>query len=153
MERTNTEGFAAVVTDRIPTPTTTIALSAPVPGITNMQAAAADAFARARKAAAAEGVTLNLRSAWRSADFQQILFDRAVRTYGSKTEAAKLVLPPQKSAHVKGYAVDVEPRAAGAWLEAHGARFGLCRTYANEWWHVEYLATAHCPPMKPSALG
>lgn len=145
--------FAPVVTDEIPAPTTSIALSAPVPGTTNMQASAAAAFDAARAAAAKKGVTIGIRSAWRSAAYQQILFDRSVGTYGSKAEAGKWVLSPKKSAHVKGYAVDVQPQAAGTWLEANGARYGLCRTYENEWWHFEYLATSDCPAMKPSALG
>ena len=33
------KGFAPVVTDRIPAPTTSLPLSAPIPGTTNMQAA------------------------------------------------------------------------------------------------------------------
>jgi hypothetical protein len=146
-----TGGFVPVVTDRIPEPTTSIALSAPVPGTTNMQQPAAMAVKAAFAAARDAGLHPAIRSAWRSAEYQQVLFDRAVRTYGSETEAARWVLSPNRSAHVKGYAVDVQPRSAATWLEAHGARYGLCRTYDNEWWHFEYLATSHCPPRLPSA--
>jgi len=146
-----TGGFVPVVTDRIPQPTTSIALSAPVPGTTNMQQPAARAVKAAFAAAHDDGLDPAIRSAWRSAEYQQVLFDRAVRTYGSEAEASKWVLSPNRSAHVKGYAVDVQPRSVATWLEEHGSRYGLCRTYDNEWWHFEYLATSHCPPRLPSA--
>ena len=71
-------GFQPVVTDRIPAPTTSLALSAAVPGTTNMQAPAAAAFKRAFADARADGLTPEIRSAWRSEQWQQILFDRAV---------------------------------------------------------------------------
>ncbi len=144
-------GLAPVVTDRIPAPTASIVLSASVPGTTNMQGSAAAAFEEAFAAARRAGERPGIRSAWRSAEWQQVLFDRAVSTYGSKAEATKWVLPPGDSAHVKGYAVDVSPLSAARWLEAHGAAYGLCRTYDNEWWHFEYLATTDCPPRKPTA--
>src|SRR4029078_5983089 len=106
------KGFAPVVTDRLPAPTTRLALSAAIPGTTNMQAAAAAAFTRAFADARADGLAPEIRSAWRSAEWKQILFDRAVTKCGSRGEAAKWVLAPAKSAHVKGYAVDVHPQAA-----------------------------------------
>jgi hypothetical protein len=147
------KGFAPVVTDRIPDPTTSLPLSAPIPGTTNMQTAAAAAFARAFADARAAGLRPEIRSAWRSAAWQQILFDRAVTRYGSTAEAGKWVLDPAKSAHVKGYAIDVHPQAVASWLETHGSAYGLCRTYDNEWWHFEYLATSTCPPRQPTAAG
>jgi LAS superfamily LD-carboxypeptidase LdcB len=146
-------GFSPVVTDRIPTPTTSLPLSAPIPGMTNMQAPAAAAFKRAFAAARVDGLTPEIRSAWRSAEWQQILFDRAVTKYGSRAEAAKWVLSPARSAHVKGYAIDVHPQAVASWLEEHGSAYGLCRTYDNEWWHFEYLASSTCPPRQPTAAG
>jgi len=145
--------FAPVVTDRIPEPTASIALSAPVPGLTNMQPPAARAFEQAFAAARAAGLAPQIRSAWRSRDYQQVLFDRAVATYGSREEAGRWVLTPLRSAHVKGYAVDVHPAAVASWLEVHGSRYGLCRTYDNEWWHFEYVASATCPARKPDAAG
>ena len=36
-----------------------------------------------------------------------------------------------------GDAVDLGPAAARSWLAEHGARYGLCRVYANEPWHFE----------------
>jgi LAS superfamily LD-carboxypeptidase LdcB len=148
-----TRRFAPVVPARIPTPTTSVALSAPVPGTTNMQVPAAAAFERAFADARARGLSPEIRSAWRSEQYQQVLFDRAVARYGSAIEAAKWVLAPERSAHVKGYAVDVHPQAVATWLQTHGAAYGICRTYDNEWWHFEYLATATCPPRQPTAAG
>ncbi|MDU0313554.1 D-alanyl-D-alanine carboxypeptidase family protein [Phycicoccus sp. M110.8] len=148
-----TTAFAPVVTDRIPAPAVSIALTAPVPGTTNMQPSAAHAFERAFAAARAQGLSPQIRSAWRSRAYQQVLFDRAVATYGSAAEAGKWVLSPGRSAHVKGYAVDVHPQAVAVWLEVHGPAYGICRTYDNEWWHFEYLATSTCPPRLPTAAG
>ena len=145
--------FAPVVTDRIPAPAVSIPLDAPVRGTTNMQPSAARAFDRAFAAARAGGLHPQIRSAWRSRAYQQVLFDRAVATYGSAAEAGRWVLPPSRSAHVKGYAVDVHPQAVAAWLEVHGPAYGICRTYDNEWWHFEYLATSTCPPRLPTAAG
>jgi D-alanyl-D-alanine carboxypeptidase len=118
-----------------------------------MNPAAARAFERAFAAARQAGLSPYISSGWRSKRFQQILFDRAVARYGSRAKAMRWVLPPNKSAHVKGYAADVEPRSAAAWLERHGAQYGLCRRYDNEWWHFEYLATADCPARLPSPAG
>ena len=118
-----------------------------------MQPAAAAAFKAAFAGARAAGLSPQIKSAWRSERYQQVLFDRAVTKYGSRAEATKWVLPPLASAHVKGYAVDVRPENVAAWLEDHGARYGVCRAYDNEWWHFEYLATDVCPARKPDAAG
>ena len=45
---------------------------------------------------------------------------------------------PDKSMHVKGLAIDVGDGPAADWLSKEGARFGLCRTLAWEWWHFEW---------------
>ncbi|GAA0598655.1 hypothetical protein GCM10010174_12750 [Kutzneria viridogrisea] len=85
---------------------------------------------------------------------QEELFQEAVTSYGSEPRAREWVLPPQESAHVQGIAVDVRPTEGARWLERHGDRFGLYRTYANEWWHFEYhpsyRATGRRPPMRPT---
>ena len=137
-------------------PPTTIGLNDAVHGTTNLQPPMTRAYKRAAAAAARAGHPMTIRSGWRSAEYQQILFDRAVAKYGSSTEAAKWVLAPEDSAHVQGLAVDVQPLGAAQWLQAHGTAYGLCRTYANEWWHFELVAVGPvdaCPSMKPSAAG
>lgn len=113
------------------------------------------AITRAREAAAADGIErIGITSGARSAQAQQQLFVEAVAKYGSAAEASKWVLPPNKSAHVKGEAIDVNPYAAAQWLEKNGVKFGLCRRYANEYWHFEVLAPAKgqkCPALEANA--
>jgi D-alanyl-D-alanine carboxypeptidase len=112
------------------------------------------AVTRALAAAAADGVELRITSGWRSRSHQQELFAAAVRTYGSEREASKWVLPPDRSAHVRGEAVDVGPESGARWLETEGVHFGLCRRYDNEYWHFELLAAAKgstCPAREPHA--
>lgn len=94
-------------------------------------------FAMAVEAAAADGITLTLNSGWRSAEDQAALVESAVERYGSLDEARRWVLPPERSAHVAGRAIDVGPTDGALWLEQHGADHGLCRVYANELWHFE----------------
>jgi D-alanyl-D-alanine carboxypeptidase len=109
---------------------------------------------RAIAAAAAHGVELHVTSGWRSRAEQQQLFRAAVRTYGSPEAASHWVLPPDRSAHVRGEAVDVGPRAGATWLEQHGPQFGLCRRYDNEWWHFELSVPANrntCPAREAHA--
>ena len=114
-------------------------------------------FSVAQSFARADGVTLYITSGFRSLDRQEILFQEAVRKYGSETEAAKWVLPPQFSNHPKGLAIDVNypgDKAGAYWLEMNGSRFGLCRVYANEWWHFEGVIAPGqaCPEPAPNAL-
>ena len=114
-------------------------------------------FNVAQSFARADGVELTLTSGYRSLERQQMLFQREVEIRGSETEAAKWVLPPQFSHHPKGLAIDVnypDGRAEALWLEKHGSRFGLCRVYANEWWHFEGVIApgGTCPALAPNAL-
>jgi D-alanyl-D-alanine carboxypeptidase len=62
------------------------------------------------------------------------------------------VLLPEKSAHVLGLAIDVQPYAAYTWLEGTKAAWSFCRIYDNEAWHFEYnpdFVTAGCPARLP----
>lgn len=116
-----------------------------------MQPSAQRAFSRAYRAARAEGWSASVRSAWRPESVQERLFAQAERVHGSRRAASAWVLPPLRSAHVKGYAVDVRPPAFARWLERHGSAYGICRRFDNEWWHFEYLDTTTCPARLPSA--
>ena len=117
----------------------------------------ASRFTAAKIAAAKEGVNLYITSGFRSQARQEVLFENAIKKYGSETEAAKWVLPPRFSHHPQGLAIDVnypkDPDGA-KWLEENGARFGLCRVYANEWWHFEGVIAPgeSCPAMAENAL-
>ncbi|MGK8467811.1 M15 family metallopeptidase [Nocardia cyriacigeorgica] len=111
------------------------------------------AYTMAADEAHAAGVPLSITSGHRTPAEQQALWDEGLRTYGSPGEARRWVLPPGESTHVTGNAVDVGPIEGARWLEANGNRWGLCRTFDNEWWHFE-LATfpgTPCPPRVPDA--
>lgn len=125
-----------------------VALGDDVPAMTNLAPDLRDALERAAAAAAIDrDVEFTFTSGWRSARYQQSLFDDAVATYGSEAEARRWVLPPDQSQHVLGNAVDVATADAMDWLNRFGAEFGLCQTYANELWHFELVAgvTETCP--------
>jgi D-alanyl-D-alanine dipeptidase len=76
------------------------------------------------------------------------MFDEEVRRSGSPASARMLVLPPAKSSHVRGIALDVRPHEGAHWLEEHGARYHLYRMYDNEWWHFEYRPHGGRPPRR-----
>ncbi|MET3803467.1 LAS superfamily LD-carboxypeptidase LdcB [Nakamurella sp. UYEF19] len=108
-----------------------------------------------KKLAASKKVTLCLNDGKRSAAQQIALFDEYVKDYG-EANARFYVLPPAKSAHVKGYAVDVQPATAYQWLQATKGRQGWCRMYDNEPWHFEYSTSyqkAGCPARLPKPIG
>ena len=114
-------------------------------------------FDAALAAASLEGIHLYITSGFRSEDRQASLFANAMKKYGSETEAAKWVLPARFSHHPQGLAIDVNypgDRNGAKWLEENGARFGLCRVYANEWWHFEGVIAPgdSCPEMAENAL-
>lgn len=127
--------------------------AAPAPSPTALSDELQRRFDEAASAAAADGVELRITSGWRTADEQERLVAEAVATYGSEAEAHRWVLPPARSAHVQGQAIDVGPVAGAAWLGEHGAQFGLCRTYANESWHFEPVIDpgGTCPQMYPDS--
>lgn len=110
------------------------------------------AFLAAQKAAQQAGVTFELNSGYRSADYQQRIFDCWVKQLGSPQAARQYALPPSESAHVQGYAMDIAPPSAAAWLESTKGQFGLCRRYQDETWHFEYqlrYKTQGCPALLP----
>jgi hypothetical protein len=114
-------------------------------------------FTVAQSFARVDGVELSLTSGFRSLTRQQMLFEREVVIRGSESEAAKWVLPPKFSKHPRGLAIDVnypDGRTEALWLERNGSRFGLCRVYANEWWHFEGVIAPGqaCPELAPNAL-
>ncbi len=96
------------------------------------------ALASARAAARRAGLALVVNSGYRSRAKQQALYDAALRRYGSARAARQWVLPPGESTHVRGLALDIGTPATAAWLDRRGARWGLCRAYADEPWHFEY---------------
>jgi len=119
----------------------------------NLNKALLAALQKAASRAERDGVHMVVNSGWRSEKYQRELMKEAVTRYGSRSEAERFVLSPEKSAHVKGKAVDIGPTDADDWLSRHGAAYGLCQIYANEMWHFE-LATepgGTCPQQLPDA--
>lgn len=113
-------------------------------------------FKAAQAAAKSVGVNLYIASGYRTLERQAFLFEEAVKKYGSETEAARWVLPPYVSNHPLGLAIDVNypnDRKGAKWLDRNGSRFGLCRTFENEWWHFEApIAPGQtCPPRMKDA--
>ncbi|WP_382304318.1 M15 family metallopeptidase [Herbiconiux sp. UC225_62] len=127
---------------------TSVALTDDVPAVTNLDGHLRDALTSAAEAAAERGVEFTLVDGWRSARYQQYLFDQAVAQYGSAEEAARWVKRPDQSKHVLGEAVDIATADAMDWLNRFGGEFGLCQIYANEAWHFELAAddSGTCPP-------
>ncbi|NBU32585.1 MAG: hypothetical protein EBS36_05400 [Actinobacteria bacterium] len=112
-------------------------------------------FVAARTAAKQLGHSIGIRSGWRSWDTQEQMYQKALRQYKDPKIASRWVLPPEKSMHVWGVAIDVHfssPQAK-TWFRWNSDTFGLCRTYKNEWWHFEPIIAPgeKCPPMKPFA--
>lgn len=114
----------------------------------------------AKAAAKKKGYSLQITSGWRSYKYQKQLHQRAIKRHGSVAEATKWVLPPEKSNHPWGIAIDINYKVGGkkakraaAWLETNGYQYGLCRRYENEWWHFEPLVAPGqpCPVMEPYA--
>ncbi|MEV8435973.1 D-alanyl-D-alanine carboxypeptidase family protein [Actinosynnema sp. NPDC051121] len=115
-----------------------------------------EAWHRLRAAADGQGVGLCLNDGKRSVGQQRREFEDAVGRFGTPELAARYVLPPEKSMHVQGIAVDVQPLESAAWVEHNGPALGWCRRYLNEEWHFEYdpaYASGGCPAMLPSATG
>ncbi|MCC3324541.1 D-alanyl-D-alanine carboxypeptidase [Gordonia bronchialis] len=123
------------------------------PATSGLDPVLATAYRQAAATAHAQGVALDITSGRRSVAEQRRLWRSAIATYGSPQAARRWVLPPEQSTHVTGHAVDVGPRAGARWLQTHGYRWGLCRTFVNEWWHFEVVTIRGlpCPPMWPDA--
>jgi len=124
-----------------------------VPAIARLDPALREALRQAEANAAADGFSFEVTSGWRTAEYQQWLLEDAIELYASDEVARQFVATPDRSSHVTGDAVDIAPVDAQFWLFEHGARYGICQTYANERWHFE-LATEPggvCPEMKADA--
>lgn len=112
-------------------------------------------FLAAQTAAKNLGFNISVRSGWRSWNTQATLYRAALAKYKSERVARRWVLPPERSMHVWGVAIDVQfaTPAAKNWFRWNSPHFGLCRTYKNEWWHFEPVISpgAKCPAMQPYA--
>ena len=98
--------------------------------------------------AEANGHDIRIISGHRSQERQAVLWQSAVRRYGSEAEARKHVAPPGGSTHQSGEAVDLQygDRGAGLggkrtaaveWAHKNAAKYGLHFPLGHEDWHVE----------------
>ena len=113
---------------------------------------AAEAFAKLRTAALADGVKLVPISGFRTVEYQRGLFNRAIKRYGSEARAARWVAPPGYSEHHTGLALDIgdesEPACdtepcfvktrASEWLKKNAARFGFELSFPQNHGAVSY---------------
>lgn len=89
---------------------------------------------------------LGILSGSRSPERQRVLWEAAVKKYGSPEAARKWVAPPGRSMHGKGIAADFSwdgkflseaPPEAIAWLHENADRYNLHFPLNNENWHIE----------------
>jgi D-alanyl-D-alanine carboxypeptidase len=129
-----------------------------------MRAEAAEAFHRLIGAAAEEGLEIKMTTAYRSYDFQKILFDNYAAREGEE-KANIYSARPGESEHQTGLAVDVSSPAVnwqlsddygnmeeGKWLADNAWRFGFILRYLRgkeditgyqyEPWHLRYVGLA-----------
>ena len=116
---------------------------------------AADALREIAEAAAREGITLEIGSAYRSAAYQAQVYEREVKTYGKET-ADRESAQPGKSQHQLGLTVDFAPiddafakTPASRWLHNNAGRFGWSLSFPDgyeditgyrwESWHYRYV--------------
>jgi len=85
------------------------------------------AFDRMAAAAARDGVSLTIASAFRSDAEQAVLFARH--------PDPKWVAPPGKSLHRNATELDLGPPGAYGWLARSATRFGFLKRYSWEPWH------------------
>ena len=133
-----------------------------------MRAPAAEAIAQMAQAAAAEGITLKISSAYRGEDYQRSLYNNYSASYGSET-ADTISSRPGYSDHQTGLAADFveqdgsmnginfnenfETTDSGIWLRNHAHEYGFIMRYpkgkqditgyAYEPWHYRYIGVEY----------
>ena len=112
------------------------------------------------RAARADGVTLVVRSAYRSFDAQVATFGSLERAYGSDYALASAARPGH-SEHQLGTALDID--GGDLWLADLGWRYGFVVSYQPEWsprvtcykaepWHVRYIGRDAASALHDSGL-
>lgn len=105
-------------------------------GWAEVELATARAFRKMEAAAARDGITLYIRSGFRSHDRQEWLYRAWKEGWGNK--AAR----PGYSNHQSGHALDLHvDHDVLAWLTTHAKRFGFHQTVRGEPWHWEFKPT------------
>lgn len=130
-----------------------------------MRKDAAQALRTMFEAAKADGIKLLTVSGYRSYSKQKIIFNRKVKSTGSKAKANLLVALPGTSEHQLGMAMDLGQKGstgltssfgstkAGKWVAANAHLYGFIVRYQKGWeeitgysfepWHVRYIGVEH----------
>jgi zinc D-Ala-D-Ala carboxypeptidase len=137
-----------------------------------MRAEAAQALRELIAAAAAEGLTLSIESAYRSYDHQVGVFRNQVARFG-QAQAEVQVARPGYSEHQTGLTADIggggceietcfAGTAEGQWVAANGHRFGFLIRYPDgkrevtgfkfEPWHVRFVGVALATEMHTTGV-
>ena len=120
-----------------------------------LRSIALEALSEMAAAAAEDGITLTVGSAYRSAEYQAQVYEREVKTYGKET-ADRESAQSGKSQHQLGLVVDFTPiddafaeTPASAWLLRNAGSFGWSLSYPEgyeevtgyrwESWHYRYV--------------
>jgi hypothetical protein len=98
-----------------------------------------DPYLEMMSAAAKDGVTISIRSGFRSYPEQVVLFS----LFNSNPKKFALAAEPGRSNHQNGTAFDLEVGGFDGnpvydWLKTHGPDFGFIRTVNKEPWHWEF---------------
>lgn len=104
----------------------------------------AKAFRAMAKAARKAGVSLSIRSGYRTHSKQKKLYKQYRRGEGN------LAARPGFSQHENGRALDlvITQEKTYVWLTAHANQFGFHRTVRGEPWHWEYLGGGDQTPVE-----
>jgi len=118
----------------------------------------AEALEAMCRAAAAEGITLDISSAYRSYSYQDALFQNSIKRIGEEATRRELAVPGT-SQHQLGSTIDfgtVDERFAKtkayAWLQKNAGKYGFVISYPEddeeftgyifESWHYRYLTVS-----------
>ncbi|MCR5481848.1 MAG: M15 family metallopeptidase [Clostridia bacterium] len=135
-----------------------------------MRSEAAQAFNSMIEAAAADGYKIVMTTAYRSYDFQSILYTNYVKKYG-QSEADTFSAKPGTSEHQGGLAADISASSVnyqllqefgetdeGRWIAENAHKFGFILRYPEgktdvtgyiyEPWHVRYVGKTAASEIK-----
>jgi D-alanyl-D-alanine carboxypeptidase len=111
-------------------------------GLDGIAPALASAFMQVQAAARQAGFNIGISSGFRSPEEQaRLRRQHCCNDPGSsKCGCGPPTAPPGKSNHQHGLAIDISgSKAAKAWVNAHGAQFGVHFPVAGEDWHMELI--------------
>ena len=142
-----------------------------------MTAETAEAYMKMHDAAAADGVSLWISSAYRSVERQEELFEREIDSYAethsspqeAEAYAEQSVARPGYSEHATGLALDLngvrddfDTTPSFRWLDAHAQDYGFILRYPKdkqeitkikyEPWHYRYVGEKAARAMKEKGL-